>query len=187
MAIAIESLTNPRINEEIGNLDLVNPEDRVSGPDTSTIMAAFTHPNPNGSRFSDGSYGVFYIANCIETAIAETKHHREIFLKRFSQRASNFDMRVYCADIDGNFHDIRNKQSVFPKIYLNNNYSLSRKFAKNLRNNGSYGIAYNSVRDSNGECIAIFRPPVISNVRQERHLSYIWNGIEIESIRTKVL
>ena len=185
VAIKIESLTNPRLYEEIGDLSLVHPNDRVSGPGTSTIMAAFTHLNPRSSRFSDGSYGVFYVANSMETAIAETKYHQEKFLETFNQKPSKFDMRVYCVDVLGCFHDIRQQQRTFPKLYLKENYYFSNAFAKNLRKKGTNGIAYNSVRDCRGECIAIFRPPVITNVRQERHLSYEWNGSEIKIIRKK--
>ncbi|WP_366132444.1 RES domain-containing protein [uncultured Ferrovibrio sp.] len=32
-------------------------------------MAAFTHLNPDGSRFTDGTCGVFYAANILDTAI----------------------------------------------------------------------------------------------------------------------
>ena len=48
-------------------------------------MAAFTHLNPEGSRFSDGSWGVFYAGNDLNTAIAETRHHRERFLRNAAQ------------------------------------------------------------------------------------------------------
>lgn len=54
---AIEALTNPRIRDELGVLPLVPKGRRVSGPGTTPIMAAFTHLNPEGSRFSDGSWG----------------------------------------------------------------------------------------------------------------------------------
>lgn len=40
---AIEAMTNDRLRDEAGELSLVPPEDRVSGPGTSAIMAAFTH------------------------------------------------------------------------------------------------------------------------------------------------
>ena len=43
-------------------------------------MAAFTHLNPEGSRFSDGSWGVFYAAHSVATAVEETVYHRERFL-----------------------------------------------------------------------------------------------------------
>ena len=53
--IALEELTNPRVRDEVGDIALVAPEDRVSGPGASYVMASFTHRNPKGSRFSDGS------------------------------------------------------------------------------------------------------------------------------------
>src|SRR5205823_14207484 len=52
---ALEAMTNDRLREEAGELPLVAKEDRISGPGTTPIMAAFTHLNPEGSRFSDGS------------------------------------------------------------------------------------------------------------------------------------
>ena len=43
-------------------------------------MAAFTHLNPDGGRFTDSTYNAFYGGLTIDTAIAETKYHREEFL-----------------------------------------------------------------------------------------------------------
>lgn len=45
---AVESLTNPRLRDEVGDIRLVPPEDRVYGDGTSWIMAAFTHPRSMG-------------------------------------------------------------------------------------------------------------------------------------------
>src|SRR4051794_2233977 len=59
---AIEALTNDRLRDEAGDLRLLPAEERISGPGTTPIMAAFTHLNPEGSRFSDGSFGVYYCA-----------------------------------------------------------------------------------------------------------------------------
>src|SRR2546427_2590764 len=79
--LALESLTNDRVRAEVGQLDLIPLEDRLAGPGTSALMAASTHLNPHGSRFSDGSYGVYYAGKTLETAIAETRHHREQFMR----------------------------------------------------------------------------------------------------------
>jgi len=38
----IEAMTNDRLREEVGELTLVPAEDRVAGPGSSPIMAAFT-------------------------------------------------------------------------------------------------------------------------------------------------
>src|SRR5690606_22607554 len=63
----LEGMTNPRLRQELGELSLVPAERRISGPGTTPIMAAFTHPSPDGSRFSDGSWGVYYAARERET------------------------------------------------------------------------------------------------------------------------
>ena len=115
--LELESLTNPRLRDEVGDIRLVPPEDRVTGPGTSIIMAAFTHLNPEGSRFSDGTFGVFYAAQGFDTAIAESKHHRERFMRATAQPRMELDMRVYAVDLDGDLHDLRGRKSAYPLVY----------------------------------------------------------------------
>ena len=38
--IELESLTNDRLRDQVGDIRLVPEQDRISGPGTSTIMAA---------------------------------------------------------------------------------------------------------------------------------------------------
>ena len=90
----IESLTNPRLRDEIGEIRLVPVEERVSGPGASWVMAPFTHVNPRGSRFSDGSYGVYYAARELPTAIAETVFHMGRFYGATGDPPHAEDMRV---------------------------------------------------------------------------------------------
>ena len=181
----LESLTNPRLRDEVGDIRLVPPEERISGPGTSIIMAAFTHLNPEGSRFSDGTYGVFYAANNLETAIAETKHHRERFMRATKQDHMELDMRVYVTDLNGELHDLRGQKATQPLVYHNDNYAAGQHLGKTLRKEGSNGIAYDSVRREGGECVAVFRPRLLSNGRQERHLCYVWDGNRVASVYEK--
>jgi hypothetical protein len=148
-------------------------------------MAAFTHLNPEGSRFTDGSYGVFYTCPDLDTAIAETSHHRERFLKATNQGPMHLDMRVYLTDLVSKLHDIRGEQRKRPLVYHAHDYSGSQRLAKQLRGQGSNGIVYSSVRRQTGECAAVFRPKVLSNCRQERHLAYVWNGARIREVYEK--
>ena len=181
----LEALTNPRLRDQVGDIRLVSPEDRVSGPGSSIIMAAFTHLNPEGSRFTDGTYGVFYAANDLDTAIMETIYHRERFMRATTQPHMELDMRVYLVDLDGDLHDLRGQKSAIPLVYHNENYGGGQHLARTLRKDGSTGIAYDSVRRDGGECVAVFRPRLLSNSRQERHLCYVWNGQRINSIYEK--
>lgn len=185
--IEVESLTNPRLRDEIGEISLVPIEERVSGPGSSAIMAAFTHLNPAGSRFTDGTYGVFYTSPDLDTAIAETRHHRERFMRETSEDPIHLDMRVYLTDLDAELHDIRGQQNVMTLVYHSENYAASQHLARTLRDAGSNGIVYSSVRRDGGECAAVFRPRVLSNCRQERHLAYVWDGIRIRDVYEKRL
>lgn len=181
----IEALTNDRLREEVGDLSLVPDEDKVAGPGTSAIMAAFTHLNPEGDRFTDGSYGVFYAARNLDTAIAETRYHRGRFLARTDEPPQEIDMRVYAVDLRATLHDIRGKKPEFSCLHDPDSYALSQEFAGQLRKAGSDGIAYDSVRHTGHECAAVFRPRLLSNCRQERHLCYVWDGTTIADIYEK--
>lgn len=181
----LESLTNPRLRDEVGDIQLVPMEERISGPGTSIIMAAFTHLNPEGSRFSDGTYGVFYAAHNLDTAIAETKYHRECFMLATEQEQMELDMRVYIIDLDGECHDLRGQKESQPLLYHKDNYASAQHCAKTLRMGGSNGIIYDSLRYETGECVAVFRPRLLTNARQERHLCYVWDGSEVRLIYEK--
>jgi hypothetical protein len=183
--LEIESMTNDRLRDEVGVLSLVASEDRISGPGTSPIMAAFTHLPPYGSRFTDGSFGVFYAGRTLDTAIAETKHHREAFLRATGEPRIELDMRVYAVDLDAMLHDVRGMKDTMPEIYDPDSYAASQSLAIEIRNSGSSGLAYDSVRNPGGECVAIFRPRVLANCRQERHLTYVWDGSSITTVYEK--
>src|SRR5438445_3619974 len=104
---ALEAMTNDRLREEAGGLSLVAKEDRISGPGTTPIMAAFTHLNPEGSRFSDGSFGVYYCAQKLDTALGEVRYHQARFLRRTSEGPLRLQMRLYLADVDARLADGR--------------------------------------------------------------------------------
>ena len=181
----IEAMTNDRLRDEVGELRLVPAEDRVSGPGSSAIMAAFTHINADGDRFSDGTYGVFYAADRVDTAVAETRHHRAAFMRATAEPAQELDMRVYAVDLDASLHDVRGLRDQRPEIYDPARYAASQALARDLRTRGSDGILYHSVRDADGLCAAVFRPRRLSRCRQERHLCYVWDGARIATVYEK--
>lgn len=185
--LAIEGLTNDRLRDEVGELALVPEKDRISGPGTTPIMAAFTHLNAQGSRFSDGSYGVYYAGNAIETAVAETRFHRERFLAATKEPPIEIDMRSYASDIDARLHTIVGLQAELPKIYDPEpaHYGSAQAFARALREAGSNGIRYSSVRNPGGQCIAVFRPRLLAPTVQGKHYCYVWDGTGITHVYIK--
>ena len=181
----IESLTNDRIRNEVGDLNLVPRSERVSGPGTTAIMAAFTHLHPDGARFTDGNFGAFYAAKELDTAVAETRYHRERFLRRTDEPPLEVDMRVYVARLDGDLHDMRDIRADQSSLLAPDNYVAGQAFGRALRESGSNGLIYPSVQRDGGTCIAVYRPRCLTRCTQERHLAYRWDGARIIDVYEK--
>ena len=179
--IALEQLTNPRVRDELGEIALVSPEERVSGPGASSVMAAFTHLNPKGSRFSDGSFGVYYAAAALETAIAETVFHFEAFARDSADPPRSEDFRVLVGTVAAEFDDVAALPDAERRAVLDPySYAASQAYAKPLRAAGANGVTYPSVRHEGGKCLGAFRPRAVGIPHQERHLQYRWNGERVD-------
>ncbi len=179
--IALEQLTNPRVRDEVGDIALVPPDDRVAGPGASYVMAAFTHLNPKGSRFSDGSFGVYYAAAALETAIAETVFHFEAFARDSADPPRSEDFRVLVGAVTAEFEDVANLPAAQRASILDSeSYIASQAYAKEIRAAGRNGVAYPSVRHAGGQCVGAFRPRAVGIPHQERHLKYRWNGERVD-------
>jgi hypothetical protein len=179
--IALEELTNPRVRDEVGDIALVPPDERISGPEASYVMAAFTHINPKGSRFSDGSYGVYYAAALLETAIRETVFHFEEFARDSADPPRSEDFRVLFGAVDADFEDVAALLAPQRDSVLSPDaYAAARAYAAEIRAAGANGLAYPSVRHAGGQCIGAFRPRAVGIPRQERHLKYRWNGGRVD-------
>jgi len=181
-AYYIESLTNDRLRQEAGEISLVPAEDRISGPGSTPVMAAFTHIGFR-SRFSDGDFGIYYASDSQETAVAETSHHQAIFLGCTNEKPGEIDMRVYIGEVNKPMHDIRS--SAYDFLYDPDDWKLPQAFGLEMRQSKSWGLVYRSVRYSGGECIAAFRPQAISTPIQGPHLSYYWDGKTIADVFEK--
>lgn len=178
--IEIESLTNARIRDEIGEIALVPAAERVSGPGASWVMASFTHVG-HPSRFSDGTLGVYYTARTQACAVAETCYHWGRFYAATAEAACDLDMRVLIARIDATLHDIRGGERRWRALHDPVDYGASQRFAGQLREEGSAGLAYDSVRLPGDQCVAAFRPRVVKAMpRGDRFLLYHWDGARID-------
>ncbi len=175
---AIQALTNPRLRDEIGEISLVAREDRVVGSGSSVVMAAFCHLNPNGSRFSDGTWGVYYAASSLEVAVVEVSHHRTQFLRATAQLPMDIDMRCYVAHVTKPLHDLRPKS--WKHMHAPDAYGEPQTFAKTLRAQGAWGVVYNSVRSIGGQCVAVLRPTGVElPVKPGVHIGLRWDGEKI--------
>lgn len=185
--IRAESRTNPRIYEEIGDLSLVPVDRRVSGPGASWVMAAFTHISPERtSRFSDGSYGVYYAGKELETAIREhTFHMARAYADASMSPGWISEVRQLVGTIDEELTDIR--ETGFETLLDKDpqTYTVPQQFARAEIANGSNGIVYPSQRHNGGECFAAFYPDVVSIPTQGDHFRYHWNGSKIDFVQQK--
>ena len=179
---ALEAMTNDRLRTEIGELDLVPREERRFGPGYGPIMAALTHLNPLGSRFSDGTYGVFYCAHSRATAIAETRFHTGKFLEATAEPPMRQQMRLYTVAAQGNVVDLRNDASVDLSVLSPDDYLAGQSLGRAVREAGAPGIAYPSVRDDGGECLAAFRTTLLRDCHHAAYLEYNWNGMSVDMV-----
>jgi len=181
---AVESLTNPRLRDEVGDIRLVPPEDRVYGDGASWIMAAFTHPpvDGRGGRFNR-DFGIYYCAPDEAVAIAETSFHRARFLRESRIEKTTQDMRVIRAQLGPvTLQNVRHLTG--HAIYDPDDYREAQQIGNALRDVNSHGVHFHSVR-AEGECYGVMRPKAISDAIHWRYLRYHYEQgriVEVESL-----
>lgn len=178
---AIQELTNPRIRNELGNLNRVPAEQRPYGiRGCNYALGPFVHLNPVGSRFSNGDFGVYYAAEDTQTAIAETRYHQQLYFS--GVKGLKFDrltMRCLKTQFTARLHDIRGEAFRDRDWYLRDNYSSGQQLGLALKRENEDGLVYHSVRLENKTCYALFSPILIKDVIQTAHYEYIWDGEKI--------
>ena len=181
---AVESLTNPRLRDEVGDIRLVAAEDRVYGDGASWIMAAFTHPpvDGRGGRFNR-DFGIYYCSADESVSIAESSFHRARFLRESRIEQTTQEMRVIRAHLgQATLHDVRDLDDF--AIYDPDDYGESQQTGDVLKKTKSFGVYYQSVRVE-GECIGVMRPKALSDAIHWRYLRYHYEAgaiVKVESL-----
>ena len=184
---AVQSLTNPRIQDEIGLINTIPREERLYAvPGCGYVMAAFTHINPDGSRFSNGDYGVYYAADRLSTALAETIYHKELFLSFTNEPAQELDMRSLIAEFSAELFDLTPLHKNGNPIYSSDNYAMSQALGARVKEEQKDGLVYQSIR-AEGTNFALFKANTIHQCKQGAHFSYVWNGNKISMVYQKQL
>lgn len=178
----LEKLTNRAARQAIGQISLVPTSKRVFGPGASAVMAPFVYASrDNPSRFSDGSYGVYYAGRRFETALREVAFHRGRFHARTKDRPTRTAFKTITAGISKTLHDLRDggwNDLLDPDP---NKYVLPQTFGAQLKDAKSPGIVYPSVRHSGGECIGVFWPNVVAEFAEGKRIALKWDGHAIKS------
>lgn len=174
----IQALTNPRLQNELGTLQLIALAEIPFGiVGCSYATAPFTHVNPDGSRFSDGSYGVLYLADTVETAIAEVHHHQNAYWANVARL--NYERFVFRSLVCTFSNiDCRDATDLSPQhaIYAPDDYTAARALGAQLRQHGAPGLRYHSVRSPGNRCWALMTPRRVGSIIQSAHYEMIWNG-----------
>lgn len=170
----LEGWTNDRLSAELGLLHVIPQEEWIAGPMSSVVMAAFCHPPAGGARFSDDTRGAWYAARTLETALAESTHRRTRELAEIGVGDTRVQMRLYHADFDAGFHDVRG--GGWAHVLDSADHQPGQELGRRLLDAGSNGVVYPSVRHHGGECLASFRPALARNVQVGGHFEYEWRG-----------
>lgn len=179
--LEIEAMTDDLARQMLGNLKLISAEDSIIGQGADRIMPSFVifDQEPLASRFSSNDFGAYYAGREIQTALRESMFRRDKFLSKTTLPAQDLDNVLILADIVGQMHDVRGMKKSRSNLYHATNYAHSQAFARKLKDQGSLGIVYDSVRNPGGQCVAALRPSVISNCKEDRIITYIWDGSKI--------
>lgn len=176
----LEGWTNDRLSNALGLLHTVPEDEWVAGPMASVVMAAFCHPPAAGARFTSSARGAWYAARDLETALAESTHRRTKELAEIGVLDAHVEMRLYHADLDAAFHDVRGDG--WDDVHDPGDHEKSQALGRALFDRGSNGVVYRSVRREGGECLVCFRPKLVANVRPAGHFEYRWSGGPAPSI-----
>ena len=156
------------------------PEERLHGLGATYVMASFTHLNPKGSRFSNGSYGVYYAGDRFEVALAETVHHFEAFARDSGDGIRHEDMRVLVGSVDAEFHDVASLPAAEQDAVLDPNaYGASRAWA--------HACAWpeatvSSILASGTLAVCLGLPPkTVRPPIQTRHIKYHYDGHRVDA------
>ncbi|WP_213989532.1 RES family NAD+ phosphorylase [Sodalis sp. dw_96] len=180
----LQALTNPRLQNSAGLPGFLPAGEIPFGiTGCSYAVAPFTHVNPLGSRFSDGSYGMLYIADDMTTALTEVTYHQEHYWQQVE--GLKYDRMVMRSLVFIFDPEPATDALVLPfshPIYDAHSYNAARALGLSLKNQGCRSLRYRSVRRADSVCWGLFTPKGVKSVLQSAHYEFIWDGKKIDKI-----
>ncbi|MDO4904951.1 MAG: RES family NAD+ phosphorylase [Lautropia sp.] len=134
------------------------------------------------SRFSDGSFGVWYGSDSVETTVHETAYHwyRNLLSDAGFERLEVVaERKVYSVRCEAALLDLRKAARRHPDLLHPSDYHACQSVGARIHREGHPGLLTPSVRRPTGENIAIFNPAVLSNPRHNCQLTYRIDGDRI--------
>lgn len=155
------------------------------GPGWELVNAAFCCPRqPHGSRFNGPDRGAWYAchgADAVDTALAEVGWHLAEELRAtgsFVNVSRYREIRAGCTTRLHDLHPLAGGPDPLPVLdpVPARGHRAGRRLAAALRAAGSDGLLYPSVRRPGGACLALFRLPLVQNIRRSATWTLAWTG-----------
>lgn len=135
------------------------------------------------SRYSDGSFGVWYGADSVVASVYETACHwyQGLLLdaEGYSGEAVAIERRVYNVACAALIFDLRPRVGEFPALLHKTDYAFTQQVGARLRREGHPGLVTPSARFPEGLNYVVFNHAVLSNPRVNCMLTYRLKGEHI--------
>lgn len=136
----------------------------------NVIRYVFDQHRHQESRFSDGSFPVWYGALELETTFYESIYHWKRFLAFSSKELiSETNEPIYCArsafkaSCKSTLIDLRDQTITNPSLISNDSYQDTQSIGLKLSKEGFPGLITKSARHTSGTNLAIFKHNVLSS------------------------
>lgn len=149
------------------------------------MAIAFPFQHSAQSRFSDGSYGVWYGGGDLETTVHETVYHwRNKLLsdaEGFLKPGVCIERRIYQVRCDAALINFKPVVKKYPDLIHPNDYNSSQAVGRKMHREGHPGLLTQSARCP-GDVYAIFTPNVLSNPSHVCFMNYVTtsDGVEVQ-------
>lgn len=181
--LAILRMTEPELFRGMGAVKRLDGLEWMRGEGAGRVMPALTWGGPG--RFNDASFGCFYAAGTLETAVAETVYHQEKFLRSTNEPSVELRMRALRADLRSGVLIELGEAPDPPALYHPDDYGTSQAFGRAVRAAELPGIAFWSVRRTGGRCVALYPPADVERCVSAEALAYLWDGTRIRSVEMR--
>ena len=126
------------------------------------------------TRFSDGSFSVFYSSLDIKTAEAEIRHWFPTIVGRPAQQRTLYYSRFTC-EFNGATKDLRSKRNKWPKLLHDSDYRFCNRLGAEAVRLGLDGVLTPSARRKSGTNLPVFTRKSISNPRESALLAITYD------------
>jgi hypothetical protein len=131
------------------------------------------------SRFSDGSFGVWYGCDSVETSVYETAYHwfsRFLTDAGFETEKVVGERKLYEVACDAALINLRPLAGRYAGLIHKTDYGYTQSVGARLHREGHPGLVTMSMRHAPGKNYVVFNPAVLSNPRHHCQLTYRLDG-----------